>query len=152
MKKVTGLKLISGLQKQLSHAWLHWDINAPVRSITDLALLTVGVTPSPFQIYKQAPNCIAAWLWSTASISLCSDCLSFNHRDTAPVHLISQLNFLGQLGELDLYHWVLEILNLRKENYLSRNFVPSLKMLQPADHEGHLDNPYRRHHLTTQYQ
>ena len=28
----------------------------------------------------------------------------------------------------------------------------SLKMLQPADHEGHLDNPYRRHHLTTQIQ
>ena len=25
-------------------------------------------------------------------------------------------------------------------------------MLQPADHEGHLDNPYRRHHLTTQHQ
>ena len=35
---------------------------------------------------------------------------------------------------------------------MSRNLVLTLKMLQPADHEGHLDNPYRRHHLTTQYQ
>ena len=133
-----------------------WDINTPVRSITDLALLTVGVTPSPFQIYKQAPNYIAAWFWSTASISLCSDCLSFNHRDASPVHLIFRLNSpglcFGQVGELDLGHWVIESLNLRKGNYLSRNLVPSLKMLQPADHEGHLDNPYRRHRLTTQYQ